>query len=119
MSERRPRGALEAAVLSALWAADGGLSAAEVRDRVDPSLALTTVMTALSRLEEKQVVEHRRIGRVNVYSASRSEAEVIADRMTSELLHTADPGAALLHFVERLAPSEVDALQALLEDLDR
>ena len=52
-------GELERAVMDRLWSADGPLAATELRDGLaDRGLALTTVHTVLSRLEQKGFVLH-------------------------------------------------------------
>ena len=51
MAARRTRGALEAAVLRALWDTDRPLTARDVRELLDPGTgtpALTTVLTVLN-----------------------------------------------------------------------
>jgi hypothetical protein len=55
---RRASGELEAAVLAVLQEAQGALSPAEVREKVGGDLAYTTVVTILSRLHAKGVLQH-------------------------------------------------------------
>ena len=52
-------GELERAVMERLWAADGPLAATTLRDQLaDRVIALTTVHTVLTRLEQKGFVVH-------------------------------------------------------------
>ncbi|MFI9046937.1 BlaI/MecI/CopY family transcriptional regulator [Streptomyces sp. NPDC053427] len=66
--DRRPSGELEARVLAALWAADVGLAAGEVRAALGSGLARTTVTTLLLRLYEKGIVTRSRSGRGYAYA---------------------------------------------------
>ncbi len=65
---RRAAGELEAGVLAVLQAAGRPLPPGEVRERVGGGLAYTTVVTILSRLHAKGVLERRKAGRAYVYA---------------------------------------------------
>ncbi len=60
---RRAAGELEAGVLAVLQAAGQPLPPGEVRERVGGGLAYTTVVTILSRLHAKGVLQRRKAGR--------------------------------------------------------
>jgi predicted transcriptional regulator len=110
---RRGRGTLEHDVLAALSAA-GPMSPADVREAVDPSLAYTTVMTALVRLHGKGLVDRERVGRAFVYTAVDDPAELSARAMRRALDDGPDRRAVLRQFVGDLDPQEVPVLQELL-----
>lgn len=118
MGERRPVGALEAAVLECLWAAEGPLTPREVLTRVDDELAYTTVVTILTRLASKGVVERERLGKVFVYRPKVSEADLVAKRMAAALDGAGDRQATLSRFVAGLSKREAKALRAVLDGLD-
>lgn len=84
-SGRRARGELESDVLAALWAADGPLTAGQVREALRGDLAYTTVLTILSRLHDKEMLVRHREGRGYAYEPVRDEASHTAQRMRSLL----------------------------------
>lgn len=110
-------GALEAEVLAALWSADAAATPAEVLDMIGADLAYTTVMTTLTRLWHKGLVERERHGRAYVYWPSVSEAELAARRMRAHLEQVADREAALSRFVGSLSRKEERILRRVLGDL--
>lgn len=110
---RRQAGELETEVLAALWAADRSLTAMQIRDAVDDSLAYNTVHTVVTRLATKRMI----IGDPNRRGAWRpaaDPAEQAAQMMTRALARGPDRDAVLQRFVGRLNPSDKAALQTLL-----
>src|SRR5260370_13995154 len=65
---RRAAGELEAGVLAVLQAAGRPLSPGAVRERVGGRLAYTTVVTIMSRLRAKGVLERRTASRAYAYA---------------------------------------------------
>lgn len=118
MSPRRPLGTLESEVLDVLWAADRPLTSAEVLDRLDDQLAYTTVMTVLTRLWQKGLVDRRKSGRAFAYSAAVSEAGLVADRMHSALASSGDRTGTMSRFVDSLDSRQREQLRRLLEERD-
>jgi predicted transcriptional regulator len=116
MNERREMGALEAEVLSELWAFGAPATPAEVLDALDTDLAYTTVMTILTRLWQKGLVKRQRQGRAYAYAPVMSEAEFTARRMRAVLAAASDRDAALSRFVGALSAREVKAVRALFND---
>lgn len=114
-------GALEHAVLGELWAAGDWLSGREVWERLgDETRAYTTVMTILSRLVDKGLVERVEKGRGHVYRAAGDPDELTAQAINSLLAATTDPRQALVHFVEGLDDPELVAeLAAALDRVRR
>jgi predicted transcriptional regulator len=115
-SARRGAGELEAAVLSALQAAGVALSPGEVRDRLDADLAYTTVVTILSRLHDKGVLERRKVGRAYAYAPVADEPGLAARRMARVLDGESDRGAVLARFVSGLSESDEELLRKMLGD---
>lgn len=90
----------------------------EVQRELDSDLAYTTVMTALSRLNEKRAVERRRSGRGYAYSPVLDRAGIAAARMR-ELLDSRDDRAAVLaRFVGSLSPEDERLLADMLAQSD-
>lgn len=111
-------GPLEAEVMQALWQAGEPLTVREVLDRVNaqrrPPLAYTTIMTVMSRLAEKRVLDRRAEGRGFVYEAAVTDPAGIAVR---EVLR--DFGdAAVAQFVDeaRADPKLLRRLERLLNE---
>jgi predicted transcriptional regulator len=111
---RRASGELEAAALAALLAAGVALSPGEVRDRLDADLAYTTVVTILSRLHGKGVLDRRKSGRSYVYAPVADEPGLAARRMSRVLDGEADREAVLARFVSSLSESDEELLRSLL-----
>ena len=110
-------GALENEVLAALWTSDGGATPGEVLERLPEGLAYTTVMTILTRLWKKGLVERNRVGRAYLYRPRFTEAELAASRMQEQLQQTKDREAALSRFVGTLSRKDERLLRQILTDL--
>jgi predicted transcriptional regulator len=109
-------GPLEAEVMERVWAATGPVSVRDVAERLNDGrsepLAYTTVMTVMSRLAEKQVLERRREGRGYLYEPSAADAAGLA--VKSVIRTYGDE--AMAHFVEeaRADPQVLRRLQRML-----
>lgn len=122
-TERDTRlGELEATVMGLLWERDE----ASVRDiqralRPQRELAYTTVLTVLSRLHDKGLVERRKDGRAHVYSAASPQAEVSAPILES-VVRTLFGGsrsraiAQLLRGDEEIPDQELRRLEELIRE---
>jgi predicted transcriptional regulator len=114
MGGRRAAGELENAVLAVLQAAGQPLSPAEVRERLDGGLAYTTVVTILSRLHAKGVLDRRKAGRAYLYSPVADEPGLAARRMARVLDAEADREAVLARFVSGLSDDDEELLRRML-----
>ena len=111
-------GELERAVMDRLWSADGALSAADLRDGLaDRGLALTTVHTVLTRLEQKGFVVHDD-ARPRRFSARASRADHAAELMHEVLGQAGDRQAVLARFVGSVNADEARLLRKLLTGAD-
>ncbi|MGY1722832.1 BlaI/MecI/CopY family transcriptional regulator [Blastococcus sp. SYSU DS0533] len=107
-------GELERAVMERLWAADGPVAATWLRDELaDRGLALTTVHTVLSRLEQKGFVVHDE-ARPRRFSARASREDHAARVMREVLGQAADRQAVLARFVGAVDADEARMLRDLL-----
>ena len=113
---RRAAGELEAAVLAVLQGAGSPLSPGEVRERIGGSLAYTTVVTILSRLHAKGVLERTKAGRAYLYSPVADQPGLAARRMARVLDSEADREAVLARFVSALSDSDEELLRRMLGD---
>jgi predicted transcriptional regulator len=109
-------GPLEAEVMEVVWAATGPVSVRDVVERLNDSraepLAYTTVMTVMSRLAQKHVLERHREGRGYLYEPSAADAAGLA--VKSVIRTYGDEAVA--HFVQeaRADPQVLRRLQRLL-----
>ena len=109
-------GDLERTVMDVLWAADGPLSATGLRDALaDRGLALTTVHTVLTRLEQKGFVTHDD-ARPRGFRARATREEHTAELMHEVLGQAGDRQAALARFVGSVSADEVGMLRRLLAE---
>jgi len=111
---RRAAGELEAAVLAVLQAAGSPLSPGEVRGRLGENLAYTTVVTILSRLHGKGVLDRRKAGRAFVYAPVADEPGLAARRMAQMLDAEPDREAVLARFVSGLSGRDEELLRRML-----
>jgi len=110
-------GALENEILVALWACEDGATPRDILRRVGGGLAYTTVMTSLTRLWKKGLVERAMAGRAYVYRPLVTEADLAAARMQAQLDQAGDREAALSRFVGSLSRRDERTLRKLLSDL--
>lgn len=115
---RRAAGELEAEVLAVLQAAGSPLSPGEVRDQLGGGLAYTTVVTILSRLHGKGVLDRRKAGRAFLYIPVADEPGLAARRMAQMLDAEADREAVLVRFVSGLSGKDEDLLRRMLGEAD-
>ena len=111
---RRAAGELEAAVLAVLQTAESPLSPGEVRDRLGGDLAYTTVVTILSRLHGKGVLDRRKAGRAFLYTPVADEPGLAARRMARVLDAEPDREAVLTRFVSGLSGTDEELLRRML-----
>ena len=111
---RRGAGELEAAVLDVLLHDGTALSPGEVRERIGGDLAYTTVVTILSRLHAKGVLDRRKSGRAYRYLPVADEPGLAARRMARVLDQEKDREAVLARFVSTLSESDEELLRKML-----
>jgi len=116
---RRPPGALEAEVMTVLRAAGTPLSPGQVRERLAArqleDLSYSTVVTIVSRLHAKGLLERERSGRAFAYRPL-DDASLAASQMSQALQAGTDHGAVLSRFVSGLSGRDARLLRDLLGD---
>ena len=106
-------------IISVLWEL-GEATVTEVRDRVDPALAYTSVSTMVRNLEMKGFVSHRRgEGKTHVYFPV-IDAETAGESALGRVLNKiygGSPFKLLAHLVEqnRVSEKELDRMRELLK----
>jgi BlaI family transcriptional regulator, penicillinase repressor len=105
-------------IMSVLWEL-GEATATEVRDRIDPSLAYTSISSMIRTLEIKGYVSHRRgEGKTHVYFP-KIEAEAAGENALGRVLdkiYGGSPIKLLAHLVEqrKLSDGELARMRELL-----
>jgi BlaI family transcriptional regulator, penicillinase repressor len=106
-------------IMSVLWEL-GEATASEVRERIDPSLAYTSVSTMIRTLEMKGYVSHRRgEGKTHVYFPvidAQMAGETALGRVLDKI-YGGSPLKLLAHLVEqrRLSDADLARMRELLE----
>jgi predicted transcriptional regulator len=106
-------------VMSVLWDL-GEATVTEVRDRVDPALAYTSVSTMIRTLEMKGYVSHRRgEGKTHVYFPvidAEAAGETVLGRVLDKI-YGGSPIKLLAHLVDqkRLSEKELARMRELLK----
>lgn len=118
-------GEAELGVLRVLWD-QGPLTVREVMEVLHErgrKVAYTTVLTFLTRLEQKGFVKADKGDQAYIYRAKASRASVTKSRVRALLdeLYDGAAGPVVLHLVEneRLTPGEIDQLRRLMDELDK
>ena len=99
-----------------LWSSDGSLTVREVLEKMPPqrNLAYTTVMTVLSNLHRKAMVEREPVGRAYNYRPTSTREGVAAASLREILDASDDPQSVLLHFAETASEEESTVLRDAL-----
>jgi predicted transcriptional regulator len=112
-------GALEREVMGVVWRA-GEINVREACERLDSSVAYTTVMTTMDRLFKKRLLDRRKVGRAFVYTATATRDEMegaVATELVQNLLQ--QHGGEPLPLLSSLVDAVSDRDRALLDDLER
>jgi len=109
-------GELEAAIMDRVWAAEDGVLVREVVDDLnrEREIAYTTVQTVMEILRRKGWLARQRDGRAHRYLAAATRDDYLAQLMNEALDQVPDRTAALVRFVERMDPTEVEELRRAL-----
>jgi predicted transcriptional regulator len=116
MSPRRPHGSLEAAVLRLLWTQGSARTGRQIREALNADgddLATTTVLTVLSRLQKKGLVEREPSSKA--FRAARTDPVETADWMSAALGRSRDRTAVLQRFTGSLDAADLHVLRVAIE----
>lgn len=115
----RQQGELENLVLDILWDANQPLTSNEIlaRCNVGSDLALTTILTVLSRLCDKDLVERTSgEGRSHLFAATSSREEHTARQLLELVNDSSNQALTLSHFTAGLSKKSLTALKKLLNE---
>jgi BlaI family transcriptional regulator, penicillinase repressor len=110
---------LQLAILQVIWER-GEATTQDIHARLheDRGLALTTVATLLSRLEKREILEHRKAGRQYLYRAlvTRPEVRRSKIRELTETLFEGDAIALISHLVRsgETEQGELERVKAMI-----
>ena len=110
-------------IMSALWEM-GEATVTEVRDKVDPDLAYTSISSMIRTLELKGYVSHRRgEGKTHVYFPvieAETAGETVLGRVLDKI-YGGSPIKLLTHLIEqkKIPPRELAKMRDLLEESKR
>lgn len=118
---RKILGDLEAEVMEAVWAC-GRATVHDVHERLaaDRELAYTTVMTVMSRLAEKGLLERRKDGAAYVYEPAASKEEFTRRTVGTVLSELLDDftAPAMSQFVDLVGEQDEAVIEALAKAIE-
>lgn len=104
--------------MDTVWEAPAPLTGRQVADAlISRGLAYTTVLTVLTRLEKKGLLERDATSRAHTYTAVGSRSDHVTVLMQQALGEAADRNAALQHFARSVSPAEAEALRRALDGM--
>jgi predicted transcriptional regulator len=115
----RRLGALEAEVMDYVWRHGDWVGVNDILTALHgPRRAYTTVMTIVTRLCDKGLLQRERRGRGFVYRPAQSKEELAAQSLRDVLASSEDPQAVLARFVQDLeaSPELLARLRALAHE---
>lgn len=110
----RQQGELEQLILDTLWDSKTALTSQQILDTVSTygDLALTTVLTVLSRLVEKELVTREQgEGRSLLFSPAQTREQHAATLMLNLVTNAGNPALAFSHFASGLSKAQIKALR--------
>lgn len=110
-------GDLEAAIMEVVWSADKAITVREVRDRLgrEPVPAYNTVLTVTEILYRKGWLAREKHGKAYRYWPAASRDDYTARLMDEALDSATDRTAALVRFMEGMAPEEMLEIRRALD----
>ena len=121
MEEYRRLPESELDIMLAVWSGGEGVTAPQIHSGLERPLTASALHSYLKRLEEKGFLACEKRGKVNYYTPTVSQEEYQRSEGRSILRKlyggSLSRFAAALYDGERVAPEEVAALQALLDQL--
>ena len=122
MTNLQPLTEAEREIMELLWE-QGELSATEIREQLEKTVARQTVQTVMARLVEKSWATYRHIGRTHLYRAAIQKEESLGQRVR-ELIDSSFGGSAdelLLNLIQQrgLSKEEAKRIRKHLDDVEK
>jgi len=116
MSNKRKQGELESEILGCLWDRPEGLTSQQILALLgDDDLAITTVLTVLSRLSDKGLVGREQAsGRTFLFKSTSSREQHTASMLLAALENTENPALVFSHFTSQLSQTQIESLKKAL-----
>lgn len=113
---KRKQGELESEVLGCLWDRPAGLSSQQILAMLgDDSLAVTTILTVLSRLVDKGLIlREQGSGRTLIFKAVSTREEHTA-KLLLDAMGQSNPALVFSHFAGGLSAKQLDQLRKALD----
>jgi predicted transcriptional regulator len=81
----------------------------------DDTLAITTVLTVLSRLGDKEMVQKQaHEGRTMLFKATKTREQHTASMLLSAMENTQNPALVFSHFASQLSEQQIESLKKAL-----
>jgi len=105
--------------MSVLWdarnTAEPQITSQQVQALLGSDVALTTVLTVLSRLcQKKLAIKTQGSGRSLLFASATTREEHSAQAMLELVANSQNPALAFAHFAKKLGPEDLVALRDLL-----
>ena len=117
MAIKRKQGELESEVLGCLWDRPAGLTSQQILALLgDDSIKITTVLTVLSRLEDKNLVTKAAgPGRGFIFQAVTTREQHTAKALDELVGQIGNPAAVFSHFASGLSAKQLKELKEALD----
>ena len=117
MAIKRKQGELESEVLGCLWDRPAGLTSQQILALLgDDSIKITTVLTVLSRLEDKNLVTKAAgPGRGFIFQAVTTREQHTAKALVEIVGQIGNPAAVFSHFASGLSAKQLKELKEALD----
>jgi predicted transcriptional regulator len=114
---KRKQGELESAILGCLWGRPEGLSSNQILALLgDDELAITTVLTVLSRLSDKGLLlKKQEGGRKLLFIATKSREAHTASLLIDAMQDSTNTALVFSHFASSLSADQLQKLKAVLD----
>lgn len=114
---KRKQGELESAIMGCLWDRPEGLSSNQILALLgDDELAITTVLTVLSRLGDKGLLlKKQEGGRKLLFVAAKTREAHTASLLLDAMQDSTNPALVFSHFASSLSADQLQKLKAVLD----
>ena len=114
---KRKQGGLESAIMGCLWDRPAGLSSKQILALLgDDELAITTVLTVLSRLDDKGLLLKKQEGGSKLlFTATNTREAHTAALMLDAMQDFTNPSLVFSHFASSLSADQLRKLKDVLD----